>query len=229
MMHTTLNAILARGPCGQRPNEDGSLSGWLKLLAGLGKTEPDDESLPFSEILRINGLEDALWAARSAPQYAREWRLYMVWCARQVQHLMTDKRSIDALDVAEKYALGQATDADLAAARAAAQAAAWDAAQDEWDAALAATQASARASAWAAVWDAAWASAWNAALAAARAAAWDAAWDAARDAARAAALESALESARDAARDAAWDAAWNAAQAAQAARFLEMVTRKDGE
>ena len=44
---------------------------------------------------------------------------------------MTDQRSLDALDVAERYANGQATDEELAAARDAAWAAAWDAA---WDA-----------------------------------------------------------------------------------------------
>jgi len=61
----------------------------------------------------------------------REIRLYAVWCARQVQHLMTDQRSIDALDVAERYANGLATENELDIARAAA----WDAARDaEWDA-----------------------------------------------------------------------------------------------
>lgn len=162
MMHTTLNAILACGPCGQRPNKDGSLNGWLKLLSGLSKTEPDDEPLPFAEILRINGFDDALWAAQSAPQYAREWRLFAVWCARQVQHLITDQRSIDALNVAEKYALYQSTDAELAAA--------WDAARD-------------------AARDAALAAAWAAARAAARGAARAAAWDAARAAQAARFLE----------------------------------------
>lgn len=63
-------------------------------------------------------------------------RLFVVWCARQVQHLMLDPRSIAALDTAEKYAHGEASreelDAAWAAAWDAAGAAAWDAA---WDAA----------------------------------------------------------------------------------------------
>jgi hypothetical protein len=88
-----------------------------------------------------------------------------VWCARQVQHLMTDQRSLAALDVAERHANGEATDEELAAARAAA----CDAARD---------------AAWAAARDAAWAAARDAAWDAARDAAWDAAWAAARDAAR---------------------------------------------
>ena len=116
MMTTTLNKIRACAPC---PN------GWKKLLKHLGKTEADDEPLYFSVILDSNGLDDALWCSRTAPEYDRQWRLYAVWCARQVQHLMTDQRSIDALNVAERYAHGQATDEELTDARAAARAAAW--------------------------------------------------------------------------------------------------------
>ncbi len=44
-------------------------------------------------------------------------RLYAVWCARQVQHLTNDRRALDALDVAERHAHGQATAEELAAAR----------------------------------------------------------------------------------------------------------------
>ena len=57
----------------------------------------------------------------------KELRLIAVKCARQVQHLMTDQRSINALDVAEKFASGEATEEELAAAWAAARAAARDA------------------------------------------------------------------------------------------------------
>ena len=58
----------------------------------------DEEPLQFLTILESNGLDDALWGLRSTPQ---DSRLFAVWCARQVQHLMTDPRSIEALDVAE--------------------------------------------------------------------------------------------------------------------------------
>jgi hypothetical protein len=113
----------------------------------------------------------------------RELRKFAVWCARQVQHLMTDPRSVAALDVAERHAEGLATDAELRAAEAAAADAAGDA--------------------WAAAEDAAWGAAWAAAghaADAARGAAEAAAWDAAaRDSARDAA-------ARDSARAA--QAAW---------------------
>jgi hypothetical protein len=90
----------------------------------------------------------------------KDLRLMAVAFARQVQHLMNDQRSINALDVAERYANGEANIEELTEARAAAAAVA----------------------AWAA-WGAAWAAAW-----AAGAAAWAAAWAAAR-AARAAEAE----------------------------------------
>ena len=47
----------------------------------------------------------------------RELRLIAVKCARRVQHLMTDQISINALDVAERYANGEATYEELTAAR----------------------------------------------------------------------------------------------------------------
>ena len=154
MITTTLNRIREHEPC---------TKGWQKLLAYLGKTKADDEPLPYAVILKSNGIDDALWCCRAEPQHDKEWRLYAVWCARQVQHLMTDPRSITAIDVAERFANGEATQAELAAAGEAAGVAAWDAA---WDAA----------------WGAAGEAAWGAAGAAARGAAWVAAGDAARGA-----------------------------------------------
>jgi hypothetical protein len=108
-------------------------------------------------ILESNGLDDALWCLRAVDGRDKEIRLFAVWCARQVQHLMKDKRSLDALDVAERFASGMATRDELERA--------WAAAGDAGAAA--------------------WAAAWAAALAAAVDAAWDAAGDA-RDAAWAA-------------------------------------------
>ena len=162
-MNTTLIAIREHNPC---------TNGWKKLLSHLEKTKADDELLPITTILDSNGVEDALWCLRAVGGRDREIRLYAVWCARQVQHLMADQRSINALDVAVRHANGMATDDELAAARAAAWAAARDAA-------------------FAAAWDAAFAAAWAAALAAERDAARDAAWAAALAAARAAAWDAA--------------------------------------
>ena len=120
-MKTTLNKIRSHGPC---------TDGWEKLLRHLGKTQADDESLDLLTILNSNGLDDTLWCFCAVDGHDREMRLFGVWCARQVQYLLTDQRSIDALDVSERFANGHATTEELAAARDAAGAAARDAAGD---------------------------------------------------------------------------------------------------
>ena len=155
-MKTTLNKIRAHSPC---------KDGWEQLLKHLGKTKADDEPLLITTILDSNGLDDALWCFRAIEGRDKEIRLYAVWCARQVQHLMTDARSLAALDVTERYANGEATEEELDAAR---------------DAAWAATRDAARGSG---AWGAARAAAWGAARDVARGAAWDAARAATRDAA----------------------------------------------
>ena len=95
-----------------------------------------------------------------------------------VWDLLTDDRSKRVVEVAERFANGEATERALAAAWAAASVAAGDAA---W----AAASAAARAAASVAAGDAAWAAASSAASVAAR----DAAWAAARDAAWAAQID----------------------------------------
>ena len=112
-MKTTLNKIREHQPC---------KDGWEKLLKHLGKTKADDESLSLLTILDSNGFEDALWCLRAVDGYEKEMRLFAVWCARQVQHFVRDQRSINAINVAEKYAHGQATEIDLKEAREAARA-----------------------------------------------------------------------------------------------------------
>jgi len=211
-MNTTLKKIREYNPCAD---------GWAKLLRHLGKTEADDEPLPLREILDSNGLDDALWCLRAVPNCDREARLFAVWCARQVQHLMTDPRSIFVIDVAERHANSQATDAELAAARYAA----WDAARDAEKVGLAnhpaadaawTAEAAAKAAwaAWGAVRGAARAAAaaaWTAGAAAEAKAAW-AAWAAARQGDR-----------RGGTRAAAWDAAIDARRA----KFVEMFCTED--
>jgi hypothetical protein len=150
---TTLNQIRDHSPCKE---------GWEKLLKHLGKTKADDEPLALLTILDSNGLDDALWCLRAVKGHEREMRIYAVWCARQVQHLMTDERSIAALDVAERYANGAACGAELATAWAAAEDAAWSAAGDAaeaaaWAAAMGAGRGAARGGARGAAQDAAWA------------------------------------------------------------------------
>ena len=187
MIYTTLNKIREHGPCAD---------GWAKLLRHLGKPQADDEPLALGTILDSNGLDDALWCLRAVDGHQREMRLYAVWCARQVQHLMTDPRSLAALDVAERHANGGATDEELAAAR---------------DAAGAAARGAARVAARDAVWDVVWDAACDAASGAASAAASAAARDAAGAAARGAASAAASAAARD--------ASWAASSAAQKAEF----------
>jgi len=88
----------------------------------------DTKEIPF---------EDRLWVIfRTELVSEKVMRLFAVWCARQVQHLMKDKRSLDALDVAERFANGEVTKEELDAA--------WDAARD--------AGAAARGAAWAAAW-----------------------------------------------------------------------------
>jgi len=115
MICTTLNKIRAHHPC---------TDGWVKLLAGLGKTEADDEPLPFAQIVEINGFADALWSARSAPEHDKDWRLFAVWCARQALVYTDDWRVVNAVNVAERYAHGMASHHQLHHAASAADAAA---------------------------------------------------------------------------------------------------------
>ena len=194
-MKTTLNKIRKYEPC---------TDGWQKLLTHLGKTKADDEPLSLLTIIDSNGLDDALWCLRAVEGHAKEIRLYAVWCARQVQHLLKDQRSLDALDMAERYANGQATEAELTAVRDAA----WDAA---WDARSAAWAAKAARSAWATE-----AAAWAAEAAVlADGSAWAA---------------KAARSARDAAEAAAWEAAaWKDARSARDAAWVEMKQRQEAE
>ena len=118
-MTTTLNKIREHNPC---------KSGWETLLKSLNKTKPDDEPIAISHIIESNGLDDAIWCLRAVEGHDREIRLFAVFCARQVEHLLTDQRSIEAINTAERYANGEATKDELAAAHSAAGAAAWAAA-----------------------------------------------------------------------------------------------------
>jgi hypothetical protein len=154
------------------------------------------------------------------PRDDKNLRLFAVWCARKTpmhdgrttDALLTDPRSVAAIEVAERFANGNATEAELAAAEAAAWAAAWAAAED-------AAAAAARAAAGAAAGDAAWAAAW--------AAAEDAAGDAAEAAAEAAAAAAARAAAAAAARAAAADGAW-AAQADALRKLVNNPFMKEG-
>ena len=82
------------------------------------------------DTLDSDGFDQALQSLCQVTGHDREIRLYSVWCARQVQHLLTDQRSLYALDIAEQYANGLATAEELSIASDAASAATSDAASD---------------------------------------------------------------------------------------------------
>ena len=86
----------------------------------------DDWSGTVLDLLAIETIPaaDRLWVVlREELNNKKTLRLFAVWCARQCSQ--TDARCIAAIDTAERYANGLATDAELSAAREAA----WDAAR----------------------------------------------------------------------------------------------------
>ena len=124
MITTTLNHIVWADCLDKRSH--------ARLLKGLGKKKADNEPLPFSRIVEINGLDDAILCFAAEPQYAREVLFFGAWCARRVQHLMADPHSIAVLDVAERYVNGDATQEELKRAEDAARLA-WEAARVTWN------------------------------------------------------------------------------------------------
>lgn len=144
--------------------------------SGLTPLQVTALSIPIGDILWVLLREEVI--------PARELRLLACNWARLALELVPeserDPRSLAAVETAERFARGEASEAELDSARAAA----WDATRDARDAtrdARDAASAAASAAAWAAAWYA-WAATWAAARAAAKAAAWYVALDAARDA-----------------------------------------------
>jgi hypothetical protein len=67
-----------------------------------------------------------IWiATRAGVLSEKDARLFACWCVRRVWHLLTDERSKTAIEVAERFANGQASSEELSAARDAARAAAF--------------------------------------------------------------------------------------------------------
>ena len=90
-----------------------------------------------------------VWVAtRKGVLTDKELRLFACWCVRQVWDLLTDERSRTAVEVAERYANGEATAEELSSAMA-------DAKNIARDAATYAATYAAYNIAWAAAWDAA--------------------------------------------------------------------------
>jgi len=93
---------------------------------------PDSEKLKVKEWIEkyrktVNKPEDIIWLiCRKEFMSDRDLRLFAVWCARKSFKLIenVDVRSIEACNVVERFANGEATDYKLSAAESAARIAA---------------------------------------------------------------------------------------------------------
>jgi hypothetical protein len=103
-MKTTLRQIHGAYPC---------IQGYRQLLRHLGPNFGKDTPISLATVIDSNGIVDALWCLRAVMGYRREKRLFAVWCARQVQHLFKDERSLNSLGVAERYTQSTATKDEL--------------------------------------------------------------------------------------------------------------------
>lgn len=112
-MHTTINKMRAARPC---------YSGFQKFLRDSGRTTADDDNdiVRVDEVLRIAGLDAALWTLRTVegtPAQLKAIKMLGIRYARSVEHLLIDPRIKPALDVAERYVNGQASDEELKSAQ----------------------------------------------------------------------------------------------------------------
>jgi hypothetical protein len=96
------------------------------ILRKLADFHPnDDTSALLEEIYRLKTsdwqpLSMLYWLKRMGELDDRRARLFACWCVRQVWHLLTDIRSRNAVEVAERYAEGKASKEELVAAEKAA-------------------------------------------------------------------------------------------------------------
>lgn len=104
MIYVTLNKILSLSP---------PKTVMENLLKSLKKTHPDDEAISLVQLLKIAGLQFALGCCQLIPEHDNQWRLYAVWCARQVVWSGGYKEGPLAVAVAERFAKGQATQAEF--------------------------------------------------------------------------------------------------------------------
>jgi hypothetical protein len=168
MLHTTFARAKEANACIESYRKFAKFKGGIKKW---GKDTP----FPLSEVLEVCGLNDALWALRIVIEPAdREMRLFACDCAERVlpifeEEYPNDNRPRQAIETARRFALGKATQEELATAEATARAIAAATATAAAEAAWAATRATA-------------ATVWGAATRARAATVWVAAtWDAERE------------------------------------------------
>ena len=130
-MHTTLRIAKVN---------DAREGSYVSVRTALGKGWGLDDPIPLSRILEMRGLYDALWCLRAVlpeEEAARDKLSRLLACdyVEHVAHMwkappgVTWKPS-DNIEVARRYAHGEATDEELTAARDIAKAVAWDIAWD---------------------------------------------------------------------------------------------------
>lgn len=86
--------------------------GWKRIRKAHPEAKLDDE-IDLLSIAKGRHLVDAIYCLRFFPEHDRLWIRYGIWCAAQIEHLMTDKRSVNVLRVAMNYFNGEATDDEL--------------------------------------------------------------------------------------------------------------------
>ena len=121
----TLGQIRDAGPCGIEPGRDGELTGWCKLLDGLGLPRlgyDRDYTLSLGDVAIINDAQDAIWCAPIIPDRRVMVSLVMPAVKRASVHT-DDARVHDCIAAIERWLAGDDT-VDLRAAWAAAAAAA---------------------------------------------------------------------------------------------------------
>lgn len=173
-LSTTLALLRASGAC---PH------GYRKLLEHLGDFQKygAQTPIPLTVVLDSNGIDDALWCLTAVPpeqeqQRNRLSRLLACDYAERGLPLFeaaypADTRPRHCIEISRRFALGMATDEELAAARSAAWSA-WDAA---WSSRFAELDGSPISAAWCA-WSTAWSTRSDGSL---RSVAWSA-WTSAR-------------------------------------------------
>ena len=104
--------------------------------------------IPAWEAAQAVPLQEALWVLDNHPGLLFQRRIFSVWCARSVLKYTDDWRVVNCVNVAERYAYGQATENQLKMVA---------------EEAVRAAKEAVRAAAWAAAWavEAAWAAAWE--------------------------------------------------------------------